>query len=125
MTVTQYVAEKLNNSTAVTDFVSDRIYHGEIPEEEDTYPVINYIKVSSPNLETVWRRPRIQISCRALQAEQCENLANAVRKGMDDKIETVGTFDMQYSYYENNEMILEGDGVYHIPVDIFFAYKST
>lgn len=124
MTDYQFVGYRLLNSTSITDVVSNRIYHGEIPETVTTLPAINYFIVSRPNniLNGHYERPRYQISCRASTPGAVVDLAHKVHSAFNNLQGSIGGFDVQNTYYENSFVITEPDNVYHVPVDVFIQY---
>lgn len=126
MTITQFIGYRLFQTAAVTALVSTRIYHGEIPEGETTYPVINYFMVDHINQDlTDMYRDRIQISVRSQDAEECWDIARKVIATFFELQDTVNGFDVQYCRYESASMLREDDSVYHIPIDIFVLNKNS
>jgi len=125
LTSSQFIGQKLNASTDVTDIAGTRIYFGVIPEEQETLPAINYLYISAPNLWGQTERERFQISCRAENPETAKELAFQVRRTFNNFQGTVGTFDVQNCWYEEQQMIIEDNEAYHIPVDIFVLYYRT
>lgn len=126
MTVTQAIGYKLNNTAAITSYVSTRIWHGEVPEGETTYPVINYFVVDNSNINpTTMYRPRIQISVRATTPEQCWNIAYEVIDALYELQEDINGFQVQSCVYDNSVQIREEDSIYHVPIDFFVLYRRT
>lgn len=122
----QYIGYKLNNSTEVTQYVSNRIYHGMIPETVSTLPAINYIFISRPNIGYgVAERPRYQISVRSDDPGEAMNVAHEVHSVFNNAQESLNGFDVQKVWYEESRMIIEPTGIYHIPVDLFLMYVNT
>jgi len=121
----EVIGQKLFSSTAVTDIVSNRIYHGNIPETEEALPAINYFMVSRPNIAFgAGERQRFQISCRAVSPAIAMNLADEVKSAFDGIQDSIGGFDVQNTYYEGSVFLPEPDNVYHVSVDIFLTYKN-
>lgn len=119
----QAVGYKLLNSTGVTAFVSNRIFHGDIPEGSTTLPAINYFFISRPNiLYGHGERVRYQISCRSTDPGECMNLAHEVHSALNNVQESVNGFDIQDIRYDGSNFVIEPNGIYHIPVDVFVTY---
>jgi hypothetical protein len=124
------IGYKLLNSTAVSDIVGARVYHGAIPETVTTLPAINYILVSRPTIAFgLVERPRYQISCRAETPSGAMDLANVVQttfKGLHETVSTgSGGFDIQATYVDGSRMIREPDNNWHVPVDVFVTYQNS
>ncbi len=119
----EFIGYHLTNTTEIYDIASDRIYHGEIPETEDTLPAINYFLVSRPNIAFgAGERQRFQISCRAVGSAIAMNLANEVKNAFTEIQDSIGGFDVQNTHYEDMRALSEPDNIYHVPVDIFITY---
>jgi len=119
----EFVGYHLTNSTEIYDITGDRIYHGSIPETENTLPAINYFLVSRPNVAFgAAERQRFQISCRAVSPAIAMDLANEVKNAFTEIQDSIGGFDVQNTHYEGQVFLTEQDNIYHIPVDIFITY---
>lgn len=122
----EFIGSKLYQDTAVKTVVSSRIYHGRIPEQDVTYPVINYILISRPNVcFGHGERPRYQINCRAETPATAMDLAHKVHSVFNDLQGSTAGFDCDGAYFENSLMIAEQNDIYNVAVDIFLTYRNT
>jgi len=122
----QYIGYHLLSDTAVIDDVSNRVYHGSIPETVTTYPVINYFMVSRPNVAFgAAERPRFQISCRAETPAAAMDLAEKVKSAFTEIQNSTGGFNVQNTHFEGATFLTEPDNIYHVPVDVFITYLNT
>ena len=126
MTVTQAIGYKLLNTAAITAYVSTRIHHGEIPEDETTYPVINYFMIDNlSQMQTTMYRSRMQISVRATTPESCWNIAYAVIDALRNIQEDINGFQVQEVLYDNSLMNREEDSIYHVPIDFLITHRRN
>lgn len=119
------VGYRLFTYAAVSALVGSRIYHGQIPETQSTLPVINYFRVSNEPIINGWaERARYQISCRDNSPGDCETLAFAVFDAFNNLEETtINGFDIDDSEIITQSMLIEENGIYHIPIDVYLSYK--
>lgn len=122
----QAIGYKLLNTTAITDIVGDRCFHGRRPADDTDFPCINYFMIGNPILgEGSAEAPTYQISCRATDPETAQELAQGVALIFHKMRETVDGFDILCGTVENMIMIDEPDNdVYHIPVTIRVVVRS-
>lgn len=132
MTPSQMIGYTLNQTSAITNIVSTRIYNGNRPDTT-VFPSINYYEIPGGTKRNGFFKQFYSINCRAATAETALNLARLV----DDLFN--GTSGTGIYGSMNNFEITRGfttqfqglipepdDSVYNCPVDIqvFFPVSS-
>lgn len=126
----QLVGYALNQTSAITDIVSTRIYHGLRPEGT-IVPCINYYEVGSVTRISGIETAPYSINCRASSPNQARDLARLVVDLFHGTSGTgiQGTFNgfsvARASLRNDNGLIPEPDDrIYNAPVDIQIVYTS-
>lgn len=100
-----------------------RIYYGDIPEDDDTMPVINFVRISNPDMaEGLASRPRYQINCRAKLLSDAEALADVVANALRGYHGTSEGKDILRVLYDDTRNIREDD-CWNCPVDVFVMHR--
>jgi hypothetical protein len=119
------------NTSAITNITSTRIWHGNRPQSDTTYPCINYYELSTGNNPGLESQP-FSINCRAETAGESRNLAQIVKDNLVGTSRTgiygtVNGFDWdRVSLIRDQGLIPEPDGdIYNTPVDIRIVYSLS
>jgi len=125
MDIYQAIGYRLKNSTDITNIVGARIYHGMRPEGEA--PCINYFEVGYVPLHNgVLESPRYQISCRAEDPGDAQDLGRKVVVLFHNFQGVIDSFVVQRTTVEGKFMLPEPDtNLYHVPVDVRFVYNES
>ena len=121
----QAIGYRLINNTDITDIVGTHINHGMRPE--GGAPCINYFEVGYVLLHNgVLESPRYQISCRAEDQDDVQDLARKVCVLFHNFQGVIDGFAIQRTTVEGKFSLPEPDtNLYHVPVDVRFVYNES
>jgi hypothetical protein len=133
MTPAQAIGWSLNQASAITAIVGNKIYHGLKPTEA-VVPCINYFEMGGGQKKYGMITQIYSINCRAATAGAARTLAKAV-VDLFDGADSNGTFGTQNSFdiarislrYDQG-LIPEIDseaGVFNAPLDFALVYSSS
>lgn len=131
MSPSQCIGYALNQTSAITNICSTRIYNGQRPDTTIA-PCINYYEMAGGRRENGFERISYSINCRAATAETALTLARKVDElfnGSDGN----GTYSnwngfgiARASTRQRQGLIPEPDGgIYNAPVDIFIVFNHN
>jgi len=131
MSPSQFVAYALNQTSAITNIVSTRIWYGNRPGT-DTIPSINFYDIGGGNKRNGFYSLGYSINCRAATAETAMQLARAVDDLFNGSSGT-GTYGSMNNFElsrgstrQMQGLIPEPDsGLYNAPVDIQIVCPSS
>lgn len=131
MTAAQMVGYSLNQASAITAIVSNRIYHGFRPIAS-IVPCINYFEVSGGKRQNGFERIVYSINCRAVTAATALQVARLVTdlfhgtSGTGIWGDANGFAIGRASLVQQQGLIPEvADNLYNAPVDFEFVYPSS
>jgi hypothetical protein len=129
----QLIGYQLNQVSAVTNIVGNRIFHGNAPEYYASgysvfYPAITYSKVSGvPSVQHLVRNARYQIDCWGTSAASVRSLEEAVIGAVDQMSGTYNGFSVLASdIMLEGPMTYESDGgIYRVPIDVRIVFETS
>lgn len=134
MTPSQAVAKLLNEATAITTIVSNRIYFGNRPDTTIT-PCINFYELSGAKNSYGMQRIGYSINCRAVTAETVLQLAREVDylfngtsgTGVYGYASNVSVFGIARAFTNQRQgLIPEPDSnIYNAPVDVYVIFPNS
>jgi len=125
MDIFEAIGTRILATSAITNVVSTRVYHGLRPAGDA--PCINYFEAGyTPLHNGVLESPRYQISCRASTPKVAQNLAREVVVLFHNFQGSVTGFDIQRVTVEGKMLLPEPDtNLYHVPVDVRIVYNES
>ena len=131
MSPSQLIGYCLNQTSAITNITSTRIYNGTRPDGT-VVPCINYFEMAGTQRLVGFERATYSINCRATTAETALQLA---RKVVDIFQGTSGTgiygsmnnFEISRANLRQQQGLIPetADNLYNCPVDIFIVYPTS
>lgn len=128
MRIDQAVGQKLLNSTSVTSYTSNRIYHALRPEQNSQLPSINFFELPETVIDVgITVQTDVQISPRSTDPGEAESIANAIQTVFHNLRENFTTGDatsqikVQSGKAERLGLLPEennGEVIYHCPVNV-------
>lgn len=121
----------LTNESTITDYVSTRIYAGNLPQNP-TLPALLYFKVSDPGAEVHHGggvqiySPVFQISIYSrtyLEAKNIENALKAFLHGYSGTVSGVQISTIQFYSSQEFSDPTKTPEEHHIPMEFLFRYK--
>ena len=136
MTSAQFIGYCLNQTSAITNIISTRIYHGMRPGSPSAasaiVPCINYFEMAGGNRASGFESVTYSINCRATTAATALKLARHVADlfhGTDSRgvYGDMNNFTVSKASLRQQQGLIPevGDNLYNAPVDIFIVYPSS
>lgn len=126
------IGNKLLNTTAITDIVGDRVYHGHIVPENIQFPIINFFQLPGDafvrDTKGHIENPTFQISIRGEDLNQIMDLARTTMELFQDFQGRVNSsFDINITNITGFGGVLwEQEGsIYHIPIDVKIVFENS
>jgi hypothetical protein len=128
MTIGQCIGYALNQTTAITNIVSTRIYEGNRPDTT-TVPCINYYEMAGGQRINGLERVSFSINCRATTTETALTLCRKVDDLFNGNDGVYGSWNgfgiVRASTKQRQGLIPEPDAnLYNASIDVFIVYST-